>query len=150
MIMPLSTKSYNVWTLGACVRAISETSFSVKSFSDKLCSGCIDFKFPNTWATSQVSVYLGFGGLRLKTPFMNLITSGWFPALQPSTTIPREEKTPLAVLTHSYPTFLWKVLVKKLIIISTVGLRGLKCLLSRNCVHLLMWGLYYLAVPGFQ
>lgn len=48
--------------------------------------------------TSQVSVHLGRGGLKLNTPFMNLITKGWFPALHPSTTMPSEERALLAVL----------------------------------------------------
>lgn len=85
---------------------MSVTSLRESSFSDKLCSGCIALIFDKTGEMSQVSVYLGLVGLRLKTPFINLTTSGWFPALQPSTTIPREERALLAVLTHSYPTFL--------------------------------------------
>ena len=41
-------------------------------------------KKDTTIVTSQIKVYLGFGGLLLKMPAINLETNGWLPTDRPS------------------------------------------------------------------
>ena len=101
MWVPLIINKCKVCTLVAWVSAINMTSLSVKSLSDKVCNGYMDLSSLSTGCTSQASVYLGRGGLRLNTPFINLITNGWLPALQPFTMMPIEERARLAVLTDT-------------------------------------------------
>lgn len=148
--MFLSTKRCKVWTRAACVRAISMASFRVSSFSVRLCTGDMVLRCCKTGATSQISAYLGVDGLRLNTPRSSLMTRGWLPARHPSTTIPNEERAPLAVLTQSYPTPLWKVSDKKFIMLLTEGLRESISHLRQNCDHLLTCVRYCFSVPGFQ
>ena len=138
MLMFCSTSKCNVWIRAACVRAISITSFKVSSFSVRLWTGARDFSCCRTGVTSQVSEYLGVDGRRLNTPRRSRLTRGWLPALQPSTTMPSDERAPLAVLMQLYPTPLWKVSDKKFIMWFTEGLRKSMSHLLQNCVHLVI------------
>ena len=83
-------KYCKVWILTAWVSAINITSLSVNSLRDKVCKADIDFRICRMGFTSQVSIYLGLEGFKLKMPFMNLKTSGWDPTLQPSRTMPND------------------------------------------------------------
>ena len=63
-----------MFTLAACVSAISMINFNVSSFRGRLHNDSIVLSFSSTNLTSQVSVYLGFGGLKLKMPLRSLLT----------------------------------------------------------------------------
>ena len=103
MIMCFHSIKCNVWILAACVRAISITSLRVRSLRESEHGGSMFRSCCRTSRTSQIPAYLGVDSLKLKTPLKNLLTRGWFPALHPSTTIPSEDRAPLAVLIDSYP-----------------------------------------------
>jgi hypothetical protein len=87
-----------VCTLQAQVKLINITNLHVKSFKLKVFTGDNFIKYFKTIDASQVCTYLDFDGLRLKTPFMKRITSGWHPTEKPSKINPTEDRAPLAVL----------------------------------------------------
>ena len=101
LMMSFKINKCKVCTLVACVSVINITNFNVSSFKESVCNGLILLNLCSTGLTSQVSVYLGFVGLKLNTPLSSLLTRGWFPVLQPSMTMPSEERAALAVFTHS-------------------------------------------------
>ena len=148
MLISLSTSRCNVCPLAAWVSTSSIISFRVRSFRRWLCRGSIVLNLSSTGLTSQVSLYLGVDALRLNMPLINLLTSGWFPAAHPSTTIPNKDRALLAVLTQLYSTPLWKIADKKFMMSPTEGVMGLMSHLLQNCVHLLMWGRYCFSVSG--
>ena len=74
--MLLRSNKASVWALAATNNAISATVLRVNSFSESCETGTRVFKYSSRSATSHVSVYRGTGGLKLYTPFRNLITHG--------------------------------------------------------------------------
>ena len=150
---PASTRmsrSTSKCALAAWVKAINMTNFKVRSLKERAGEGPMARSWRETGETFQVSAYRGDDGLRLKIPQSNLLTRGLLPALQPSTTIPREERAPLAELTQSYPTLLWKVSDMKLTMWVTEGARGLMCQKRQNCSHRVICVRYCRLVPGLR
>ena len=64
--------------------AISIRVLKDKHFRSNLSTGDQLLNKTKTFSTDQAGVKDLIGGLRLKTPFNNLTTKGWFPILKPS------------------------------------------------------------------
>jgi len=58
---------------GAAAKEIKATTLKVNNFNDKLSKGNNEERNFKTGVTSQVKLYLGFGGIFIKTPFINLV-----------------------------------------------------------------------------
>ena len=84
MAMRSSDREDRVADLSAEVNAISVAVLRVNIFRDRLSGGCSVFKYCKTLSTSQVTRYLGRGGLRLKIPIIKLDTIQCCPIRTPS------------------------------------------------------------------
>ena len=80
----VSSKAAKSAPLQGLVNARSIIVLIVRSRRDRDSEGPIDFNHAKTWLTSHTELYLGLGGILLKTLFSMQAISGCFPTSTPS------------------------------------------------------------------
>ena len=78
------SRAHRSEALPAFAKAMGITSLYVRSFIDKEAVSPFTFRYCRTLETSHWPEYLGSGGRKWKTPFINLEMGGCFPNWTPS------------------------------------------------------------------
>ena len=130
---------FSLWsseTLLAVVRASNITTFNESSLRSNWALSGSRRSLSSTSCTSQVSVYLGCGGLELNMPLSNLVMTWCCPIGWPSRGSWYADIADLYTFSvlYSNPPCLNRS-VKKLAIISTGAWTGSACLSSHQRVH---------------
>ena len=134
--IPLILRAWIVWHLCPDNNATRVTHFNVTFMRRSSSLGPRVFMKSRTVDRFQMLLYLGRVGLDSNTPFISLVTKGWFPNVFPFGSSITVERAHLAVFKELYVNPRLYCVTKKSIPFVIVPQRGLTFLEVQNNFHL--------------